>query len=181
MDFLSGIALAAPAGLNAYIPLLGVALAQRFGWLTLREPFDILGEWWMIAIIAVLLLVEAFADKFPVVDHVNDVIQSFVRPAAGGILAASTSGRGTLDTVAFVVVGVLLAGGVHAVKATARPVVNLATGGVGAPAVSTVEDVGAVGLTVLAIAVPVVALVVVAAFLLGVGWATRHRGRPRRS
>lgn len=179
MDFLSGIALAAPAGLNAYVPLLGVALAERFGWLALREPFDILGEWWMIALIAVLLLIEVLADKIPAVDHVNDAIQTFVRPAAGGILAASTSGAGTLGTIALVVIGVLLAGSVHAAKAVTRPAVNATTGGAGAPVVSAVEDVGAIVLTVLAIAVPVLALIVVAAFAGGAAWGIGRRSGSR--
>jgi hypothetical protein len=47
---------AAPAGVNAYIPLLAVALAERFGWLHLNRPYDVLGAWWVITIIAVLLL-----------------------------------------------------------------------------------------------------------------------------
>ncbi len=179
MDVLSGIALAAPAGLNAYIPLLGVALAERFGWLVLREPFDILGEWWMIALIAALLAIEIVADKIPAVDHANDAVQTIVRPAAGGLLAVSASGAGTMSTVALVVVGVLLAGGVHSAKAAARPVINATTGGVGAPIASTTEDVGAAGLTVLAIAAPLLALLVVAALLTWVAWAVRRRLRGR--
>jgi hypothetical protein len=55
VDVLSGLTLAAPAGLNAYIPLLAVALAERFGWVHLREPFDGIGSWWVIGVIAVLL------------------------------------------------------------------------------------------------------------------------------
>ena len=54
MELLTALGLAIPAGLNAYVPLLAVALAQRFGWLRLRAPFDVLGEVWMIAVIAVL-------------------------------------------------------------------------------------------------------------------------------
>ena len=51
-----GLTLAAPTGVNAYIPLIAVALAERLGWLHLDAPYDILGEWWVIAIIAVLAL-----------------------------------------------------------------------------------------------------------------------------
>lgn len=181
MDALSGIALAAPAGLNAYIPLLGVALAQRFGWLELRQPLDILGEWWVIALIAVLLAVEMLADKIPAVDHANDVIQTFIRPAAGGILAASTSGSGTLETTVFVVIGILLAGGVHATKAVARPVVNAATGGTGAPVVSAVEDAGATAMTVLAIVMPIVALSIAGVLVAVAVWAIRRKTVCRQS
>ena len=178
MDVLSGLTLAAPAGLNAYIPLLAVALAERFGWVHLREPFDGIGSWWVIGVIAVLLLVEVVADKVPAVDHVNDVVQTVVRPAAGGLLAISASSQGTVEPVVLLVAGVLIAGGVHAVKATARPAVNVTTAGVGAPVVSTGEDILAVIGTVLALLVPVLAAVLIgAAVLVAVVLLRRRRHR----
>jgi uncharacterized membrane protein len=107
VDILTALGLSIPAGLNAYIPLMTVALAERFGWLSLREPLDILGSWWMIPIIAVLLVIEIVADKIPAVDHANDVIQSVIRPAAGGIVAVAGSGSGsTASTWVLVLMGV---------------------------------------------------------------------------
>jgi hypothetical protein len=178
VDVLSGLTLAAPAGLNAYIPLLAVALAERFGWVQLRVPFDGLGSWWVIALIAVLLAVEVVADKVPAVDHANDVIQTVVRPAAGGLLAVSSSHQGTVEPLALLVAGVLIAGGVHAVKATARPVVNVSTAGAGAPVVSTAEDVLAVIGTVLALLVPILAaILIVLAVIAAIMWIRRRRRR----
>jgi hypothetical protein len=171
VDILTGITLAAPAGVNAYIPLLAVALAERFGWIALREPFDLLGSWWFIALAAVLLLVEMVADKVPAVDHVNDAIQTFVRPAAGGLVAVASSGEGRVEPWLLLVAGVLIAGGVHAVKASARPLINAATGGVGAPVVSTAEDVGAAGVTVMAFVLPVLTFLAVLAFIGFALWA----------
>jgi hypothetical protein len=171
VDILTGITLAAPAGVNAYIPLLAVALAERFGWITLREPFDLLGSWWFIALVAVLLLVELVADKVPAVDHVNDVVQTFVRPAAGGLVAVASSGGGRIEPWLLLIAGVLIAGGVHAVKASARPVINAATGGVGAPVVSTAEDIGAAGVTVMAFVLPVLTFLVVVAMIGLAVWA----------
>jgi len=179
VDVLSGLTLAAPAGVNAYIPLLAVALAERFGWLHLYAPYDILGAWWVIAIVAVLLIVEVIADKAPGVDHVNDVIQTVVRPAAGGLLAVSSSGHGSVGPVVLLVAGVLIAGGVHAVKASARPVVNVSTAGAGAPVVSTLEDIGAVIVTVLALLAPVIAAVVIITVVV-VAIVTIRRWRRRR-
>ncbi len=176
MELLTALGLSILAGLNAYIPLLAVSLAERFGWLTLAEPFGILGEWWMIAVIAVLLLVEVIADKVPAVDHVNDVIQTVVRPAAGGIVAVAAAGS-AIDVSPWLLVlaGVLLAGGVHAAKATARPAINASTGGAGAPLASAAEDAGAVALSVTAIAAPYL----VAVTLAGVGYMLWRLRRPR--
>ena len=186
MDILSGLTLAAPAGVNAYIPLLAVALAERIGWLHLDAPYDVLGSWWIIAIIAVLLTVEVIADKVPAVDHVNDVIQTVVRPAAGGLLAVSASGHGSVSPIVLLVAGVLIAGGVHAVKATARPVVNVSTAGAGAPVASTLEDIGAVIVTVLALLVPVLAAIVIIAVVVVAivtirRWRRRHRAAQGRT
>lgn len=155
MELLTAIGLSIPAGLNAYIPLLAIALAEHFEWLELTEPYDILGQWWMIAIISVFLVIEIVADKVPAVDHVNDIIQTFVRPAAGGIVAVAVAGSATdVSPWLIVLAGVILAGGVHAAKATTRPVVNATTAGTGAPVVSAVEDASAVLLSVAAIAAP---------------------------
>jgi len=163
VELLTALGLSIPAGLNAYIPLLVVAVAQRFEWLELEAPFDVLGEWWMIAVIAVLLVMEMVADKIPAVDSVNDAIQSFVRPAAGGIVAVAAAGSAVdVSPWLLVLAGVLLAGGVHAVKATARPALNVTTAGVGTPAVSAAEDAGALTLSVLAIAAPALVILVAA-------------------
>jgi len=177
VDILTAIGLALPAGLNAYIPLLGLALAQRFEVVALSEPWDTLGAWWAIALIAVLLLVEVLADKIPAVDHVNDVIQTVVRPAAGAVVAVAASGQaGENYPFVMVALGVLLAGGVHVAKATARPVVNATTGGTGAPVASAAEDVVSVASTALAIFAPVLVIGVLAVFGWLV-WRFTHRRR----
>lgn len=176
MELLTGLGLAIPAGLNAYIPLLTVAVAQQFGWIRLEGNYALLGEWWAIALIAVLLAVEMVADKVPAVDTVNDAIQTFVRPAAGGLLvAAAAAGNDFVHPVAWVILGVLLAGGVHAAKATSRPVVNATTAGAGAPVVSTVEDAAALAMSVAAILVPVLAVAALLGVVALIVWS-RHRG-----
>ena len=180
MGFLTSIGLAIPAGLNAYIPLLAVAVANHFGLLELRAPFDLLGSWWVIAIIAVLLVVEIVADKIPAIDHINDVISTVVRPAAGGLLFVAASPQSAdVNPWLLVVAGVIVAGGVHAVKASTRPVVNASTGGLGAPVVSTLEDILAGVTAVLAIIAPylVAAIVLLVVALIAWMYAVRRRKR----
>ncbi len=67
-------------------------------------------------------------DKIPVADHVNDVVQTFVRPAAGALLFVGGSGAaGHVPPVVLVIAGLVTAFGVHATKATVRPAVNVST------------------------------------------------------
>jgi len=179
MELLTALGLSIPAGLNAYIPLLGVSLAQRFGWLTLAEPFDVMGEWWVIGLIAVLLVVEIVADKVPAVDHLNDAIQTVIRPVAGGIVAIASAGNAVdVQPWLLVAIGVLLAGGTHAVKATARPAVNVSTAGTATPVVSAAEDAGAVVMSATAIFAPALVLVVLI-LLAYMFWRFFRRERSR--
>ena len=163
---LTGIGLAAPAGLNAYIPLLALALADRATTqVTLNAPYDVLSSNLGIAILVVLLTVEVAVDKIPGVDHVNDLIQSFVRPAAGAIAAvAATGGVVTVNPAVMVLVGVVLAGSVNLVKVTTRPAVTVGTAGIFNPVVSVAEDVVAVLASVAAIFMPFLVILFLALF-----------------
>lgn len=170
---LTGMGLSAAAGLNAYIPFLVVALVARFTDLvTLPPGYEWIASDWAIGIGAVLLLAEVVLDKVPAVDTVNDTIQTFIRPSMGGLIFAATTAASEVDRSTWmaehpwvsVVLGVVISGLVHTGKMAARPVVNGATVGVGAPVVSTVEDGASIGLSLIAILAPV--FVVVALGLL---------------
>jgi hypothetical protein len=163
---LTGIGLAAPAGLNAYIPLLALALADRAtDRVTLNAPYDALSSNAGIAILLILLTIEVAVDKVPGLDHLNDIVQSFVRPAAGAVVAlASTTGVVAINPAVMVLLGVVLAGSVNAVKVTTRPAVTVGTAGVFNPIVSIAEDAVAVVASIVAIFVPVLVLVVLAFF-----------------
>ncbi len=163
--------LSGSAGLNAYIPLLLVALAARFPLadplVKLNAPFDLLGSWWAIGVIAVLLVVEIVADKIPAVDTVNDGIQTFIRPAAGAILfAGSANVISDIHPVLALISGLVVAGGVHATKTAARPAVTVTTAGVGNPIVSTLEDIVAFVVSLLAIILPIIAALILVIFLV---------------
>ncbi|QKE82510.1 DUF4126 domain-containing protein [Arthrobacter sp. NEB 688] len=170
---LTGTGLSAAAGLNAYIPFLVVALVARFtDLLTLPAGYEWMTSGWAIGIGSVLLLAEVVLDKIPAVDTVNDAIQTFIRPGVGGLIFSATSAAAEVDRSTWmadhpwvgVVLGVVVAGLVHTGKMAARPVVNGATVGLGAPVVSTVEDGASIGLSLVAVLAPV--FVVVALGLL---------------
>ena len=89
---LAAFGLSASAGLNAYVPLLIVALIARFtDWIELASPWDNLSNWWVIGVIVFLGVIEFFADKVPAVNHINDAVQTFIRPVAGAILFAASA------------------------------------------------------------------------------------------
>lgn len=161
--------LAVPAGLNAYIPLLVVGVAANLKLITLNDPYTILADPWAILIVVVLLAIEFFADKIAGVDHINDILQTVIRPAAGAILFAANSGAiGDMHPWLALGVGLVLAGGTHGVKATARPMVTATTGGTMNPVVSFAEDIAALAIAVLAIAVPILAVAVILVGAVGV-------------
>ncbi len=167
MDVLTGFGLAGAAGLNAYIPLLLLAIAQRLGYAHLNAPYDILGSNVALEVLVVLLVVEVCADKIPGVDHVNDLINTAIRPAAGAVLVLANAGAGTLDPRLAALLGLITAGTIHATKASVRPLVTVSTIGVGNPVVSTLEDVVSFITALLALVAPVVVviLLVVLVFL----------------
>jgi len=171
--------LSTSAGLNAYIPLLVVAVLSRFtSLITLNEPYDALSSSWVIGVLAVLLIVEILVDKVPAVDTVNDIIQTFIRPAAGAILFAASTNTVGIHPVLAAICGVILAGSVHVVKAGGRPVVAATTAGVGNPIMSTIEDTISLVTSVLAIVAPYLVLAVIAmAAVLFAWWYTRRRAR----
>jgi hypothetical protein len=159
----SAFGLSASAGLNAYIPLLVVALTARYTELIkLNPPWDVLTSGWIIGLLVVLLVIELFADKVPAVNHANDLIQTFVRPVAGAILfAASAHVISEIHPILAMAAGLLIAGGVHAVKSVAvRPVVTATTGGVGNLAVSTTEDAAAAIISIMAILIPIAMILI---------------------
>jgi hypothetical protein len=193
MEWLTGLGLASAAGLNAYIPLLAMGLLARF-----TDLVNLPGGWswlengWVLAIVALLLAVEVVADKVPALDTVNDVIQTFVRPTAGGIVfgagtSAETAAVGDPGAVVTsgqwvpIAIGVVVSLLMHLTKSAVRPAANVATAGVAAPVLSTVEDAVSIGLVFVAILLPVLVLVV----LVLIAWAAvaliRRRRRRQRA
>ncbi len=187
---LTGMGLSAAAGLNAYIPFLVVALIARFtDYIVLPVGYEWIESNWAIGIGAALLLAEVVLDKIPAVDTINDTIQTFIRPSMGGLIFAATTAAAQLDNSTWmkdnpwvsVVLGVLISGLVHAGKMAARPVINMGTVGTGAPVVSTVEDVGSLGLSLIALIAPVLVIVCLALLAWVLIWMWLRVRRWRRT
>ncbi len=184
MEVLSGLlaafGLSASAGLNAYIPLLVIALLARFtDFIQLSSPWDAITNWWIIGLLLFLSLIEFFADKIPAINHVNDAIQTFIRPIAGAIVFAAAANVVTeVHPILALGAGVLVSGTVHTVKSVAvRPAVTATTGGAGNVPVSVAEDVFATFLSIIAIVVPILITFLVIIITALVVWLIYRRGK----
>jgi hypothetical protein len=184
MDIFTAFGLSASAGLNAYIPLLVVALLARLtNLIELSDPWDTLESWWVIGILVILSIVEFFADKVPAVNHVNDIVQTFFRPAAGAIVFAASSSVADVHPVLAMAAGLLIAGGVHAAKSLAvRPAITATTAGTGSVPASILEDIVSTVLSILAVVIPVlIAAIVILMVSLIVWWLWRRARREQMS
>lgn len=171
LETLTGLGLASAAGLNAYIPMLVLGLLDRFtGLVDLPGGWGWLGNEWVLIIVGVLAVVEIVADKVPVVDSINDAIQTVIRPTAGGIVfgAGTSAHTATVtDPAEFftsnawipVAIGIAIALVTHLTKSTTRAAATAVAAGTASPALSTGEDAVSIGLSVAAIFAPVLVIV----------------------
>jgi hypothetical protein len=171
-----GIGLAAATGFRVFLPLLIAGLAARFGYIPLSENFQ-----WLAGTPALLMLgtaaaAEVLAYYIPGVDHALDVLASPATLVAGAVASAAVMTDlppSVLWPVA-IIGGSGIAGLTKGTAALFRAKSGLMTGGLANPAVSTVETVGATGLSLFAIALPVIALLLIVALVY---WAVRRTGR----
>ncbi|HEU5163158.1 MAG TPA: DUF4126 domain-containing protein [Thermoanaerobaculia bacterium] len=179
---LTAVGLGVGAGVNAYATFLVFGLLARFYPAMFHgDAAAFFASTPVLIVVGVLYGIEFFADKFPVVDHAWDAIHTFVRPLAGAVVAFASASPELPPGIA--ILATVLGGGAalssHAVKATVRAGSTATTGGAANPILSLVEDVFAVGQSLLAIFLPFVFLVVALLFVLFIGiWFSRGR-RPQ--
>ena len=161
-SLLSGLGATAPVGLNATLPILILALVDRFtGLVTLDQPYNLISSTWGIIVLLLILPIELIADKIARIDHANDLLHTIIRPPAGALMMmAVTSQDEHISPVIGLILGLMIAGTVHWWKTITRPAVTIATNGVGNPIVSMAEDVAVIGCTVVALLFPYGTIVV---------------------
>jgi hypothetical protein len=173
MDIGTPMGLAFSSGINAYLPLLSFAIAAR---------------WLHLILLVVLTLADLVADKIPALDHAWDAIHTVIRPLAGAIVAAASSGQVTgAGLTVPLVAGAALAGMTHTTKAVTRVASTATTAGLGNTILSTLEDVFMAISVLLSLFVPILMVVLVGVFvLLFLVFAPRilrlfkRQGKPRR-
>jgi len=156
LSLLAGLGLSAASGLNAYLPLLILVLADRIsGSFNLPGPYDAASSNVGIVIILVVMAVELIGDKLPRFDHVNDMIHTPIRALLGGFCFMAVAAEvGDLNVWVGGVIGLLVAGGISYWKMKMRPVITATTTGIGNPIISLQEDAVTIILSIVAVAWP---------------------------
>jgi hypothetical protein len=177
-----GFALAATVGLRTFLPLLAAGLLARFGYVDLGNSFEWMSKTPALVVFGSAVVFEVLADKVPGLDHALHVVESFVKPVAGTLIAASlfTNLDPTMAVVLGLIGGGTIAGAVHIAKGTTRAASTALTGGLGNPILSVLDDILAAGGIVLAILAPLVAALIVIVLMIG-GIRLILRSRRRRA
>lgn len=182
-SLLAAFGLSGAAGLNAWLPLFASALLARLDVVELAAPFDDLTSTPALLVLGALTTADFVGDKIPAVDHVLHAVGVVVAPVSGAVLFTGQTGIETdLPTLLAAVLGGATAGTIHAGRAAVRPVSTATTGGVGNPLLSIGEDAGSLVLVVTAFVLPLVALLLVVALVVGLlsAWRRLRRVPARR-
>lgn len=163
-----GIGLSAACGFRVFVPPLVMSMAALFGHLTLSPNFEWMGSYPALVIFAVATCIEIAAYYIPFVDHLLDTIATPMAIAAGTVVTASLipDADPMLQWTVALIAGGGSAGTIQAFSGIARLASTVMTGGLGNALISTIEAVGSIVLSWLAIAVPVFAVCVVAVLLV---------------
>jgi Domain of unknown function (DUF4126) len=155
------------AGINLYATVAILGLASRYGWVTLPPQFKVFDNDIVIGAALVMYVIEFIADKVPWVDSMWDAVHTVIRPIGGALIAVSTFGEASPAVEGLVaLLGGAVAASTHATKAGTRAVANTSPEPFSNWVLSFGEDLFVVGLGVVALNYPLVALGVTAALLL---------------
>ncbi len=189
MDYLlftlAGVGLAAACGFRVFVPLLVLSIASISGHLELAPDFAWIGTWPALVIFAVATALEITAYYVPWLDHLLDTIAAPAAVVAGIVVTASvvTEMSPVLRWPLAVIAGGGVAGAVQLATSTLRRASEVMTAGFSQPVASSVENGGAVGMSVLSIVLPVAAFAITIAMVGAVVFliARMHRRRKRRA
>ena len=172
------IALAASAGLRAWLPLLLAGSLARLGVLDLGPSYQVLASNEALVLFGVATAIELIGDKIPAVDHALDLIGTPLRPLAGALLAAAVLGTVT-DPLTSVVLGTAVGAPSalvpHAAKSAVRAASTTMTGGLANPVLSLIEDAISLATFLLAVLVPLLVVALLGLTLYLASRWLRHR------
>jgi hypothetical protein len=155
-----GLGLAATCGLRAFVPVLGLSIAARMGWIGLPGSMGFLASDVALAALLVATALEVLATSVPALANLLDVLAAPAAMAAGTLAAGSqftgiVPNDPLLGWAAALVAGGGTAGLVHVVSALGRTGATVASGGILTPAYGLAESFLAAVLSILAALMPI--------------------------
>lgn len=167
-----GIGLAASTGFRVFVPLFALSCAAYFHIIPLNDSWQWVASTPALIILGVASIAESMSYLIPLIDHILDTIAVPLAGVAGTLVMASTL---TDMSPAMTWALAIIAGGGAAATikggaATTRIASTATTGGLANPAVSVAETGTAIGLSVLSIFAPVIAMVALAVLLILFIW-----------
>ena len=153
------------SGVNAYLLVLVLGVADRVAGLT-QVP-DVLARTDVLVVAGVLYAIEFVADKVPYLDSTWDAVSTAIRPTVGAVVAVLLAGEvSTLEQALYAVLGGGTALASHTVRAGLRLAVNTSPEPVTNIGASITEDLTVLGVVLLAVSYPWIALGVVVVLLV---------------
>ncbi len=166
------------AGVNLYATVAVLGLAARYGWVELPEQFQIFNNLWVIGAAGFLYVVEFVADKIPWVDSIWDSVHTVIRPVGGALIAVASLGEASPAVMGLIaLLGGTAAAGSHITKAGTRVAINTSPEPFTNWFASLAEDVFVIGLSLLTLKFPLLALLVSATILVMIVWLARRLWR----
>jgi len=158
-----GVGLSAACGFRIFIPLLIMSIASLSGQLVLSPEFEWIATYPALAAFSIATLFEISAYYIPWVDNLLDAFAIPAATVAGTIVMASAVSEMSpfLQWSLAVIVGGGVAGTIQGFTSITRIASTATTGGLGNPIVSTAEVGGSVIMSILALTLPVVAMIAV--------------------
>ena len=179
--YLMALGLATASGLNAWIPLLATGLLARWtDLIDVNGSFAVLTHTPVLIALGVVAAADVVGDKIPGVDHALHAAGTVIAPVTGVVAGLASTNALDVSPALIAVIGLVAAETTHGTRMAIRPFSTVGTGGLGNPVLSLIEDVGAIGLSLLAIVLPVLAAIVVLVAAV-VAWRLIRRLRRRRS
>jgi hypothetical protein len=155
------------AGLNVYATVATLGLLARAEVVQLPAALHLVESWWVIGVSGAMFVIEFFADKIPVFDLIWNALHTFVRVPVAAVLAYGATAQTSPQTqMVATIAGGLIAMAAHTGKTAARVGVTPSPEPFSNFALSTTEDIGAIGLTWIATAHPYIAAAIAIALLV---------------
>jgi len=166
-----GIGLSAACGFRVFVPLLVMSVASLSGHLALAPGFQWIGTYPALITFSVATVVEIGGYYIPWVDHLLDTMATPAAIVAGTVITAAMVSN-TSPMLKWTLAAIAGGGAAALVQGTtvlARGVSTATTGGLGNPFFATIKLGGALFISILALLVPLLAVGLIAVFLIVIG------------